>query len=145
MLNIFFGEMDDVIYNTRAFFDNQYLDCWLEDEFAAKVIKGIDKGTILSPQAVDTKALGVIPVTNIAGGTKTLLLIKNRPVLVFNASACGDDCARFLLMIGKEQDVTINLRHIMDFGRRPFTIRVLNTNTIIHNMAELVEAAVLYV
>ena len=94
MLNIYYGDMEESIYNTSAFFDNQYLDSWLEDDFAAKVIKGIDRGTILSPQAVDTKALGVIPVTKIAGGTKTLLLVKNRPDLVFNASTCGDNCAK---------------------------------------------------
>ena len=145
MLSIYFGEMPNAIYNTSAFFDNQYLDSWLEDEFAAEVIKKIEKGTILSPQAIDTKALGVIPVTKIAGGTKRLLLIKNRPELVFNASTCGNNCAAFLLQIGKEQDVTINLHHIMDFGKRRFEIRVLNNNVIVHNMAELAENSVLFI
>ena len=129
----------------RTLNSQEYLDSWLEDEFAAEVIKGIDRGVILSPQAVDTKLLGVVPVTKIAGGTKTVLLVKNRPDLVFNASTCGNNCAKYLLKIGKMQDVTINLHHIMDFGKRKFEILVLNNNKLVHNMAELVEEAVDYI
>lgn len=144
MLNIIFGECKEAIYNTSVFFDNQYLDCWMADPFTAEVIKGIDKGTILSPGAVDTKALGVIPTTKIAGATKTLLLIKNRPEMIFNASTCGNNCAKYLLKIGKMQDVTVNMHHIMDFGKRSFDIRIINNDTIVHNMKELVENALVY-
>lgn len=142
MLKILFGDCEEAIYNTSVYFDNQYLDSWLEDPFAAEVIKGIDKGTILSPNAVDTKALGVIPTTKIAGGTKTVLLVKNLPDMIFNASTCGDNCAKYLLKIGKMQDVTINLHHIMDFGKRRFEITVVNTGTVVHNMEELIVQAI---
>ena len=145
MLSIYFGDMPEAIYNTSLFFDNQYLDSWLEDDFAATVIKGIDHGTILSPQAIDTKALGVIPTTKIAGGTKTLLLVKNMPDKVFNASTCGDNCAKYLLMIGKKMDVTINLRHMMDFGKGKFEIRIVNNGIIVHDMKEMVENALQFV
>lgn len=139
MLSILFGYCDEAIYNTKIYFDNQYLDSWLEDPFTAQVIAGIDKGKILSPNAIETKALGVIPVTRIAGGTKTVLLVKNLPDIIFNASTCGDNCAKYLLMIGKEQDVTINLYHIMKFPGRRFDIRIANTGIIVHNMREMVE------
>lgn len=145
MLSVYFGEMKNAIYNTSVYFDNQYLDIWLEDEFAIEVLRGIDKGTILSPNAIDTKALGVIPTTKIAGGTKTLLLIKNQPDKVFNASTCGDNCAKYILKIGKQQDVTINLHHIMDFGKRKFEIRILNDGVVVHNMAEFVVEAIKYI
>ena len=59
--------------------------------------------------------------------------MKNRPDLVFNASTCGNNCAKYLLKIGKMQDVTINLHHIMDFGKRKFEILVLNNNKVVHN------------
>lgn len=145
MLSVYFGEIENAIYNTSVYFDNQYLDSWLEDEFAAEILKGIDKGIILSPNAIDTKALGVIPTTKIAGGTKTLLLIKNQPNKIFNASTCGDNCAKYILKIGKQQDVTINLHHIMDFGKRKFEIKILNDGVIVHNMAEFVEEAIKYI
>ena len=79
MLNIFYGEMPEAIYNTSVYFDNTYYDGWLDDGFARKMIKDIDKTEVLSGQAVNSKALGVIPVTKISGGLKTLLLIYNNP------------------------------------------------------------------
>lgn len=143
MLNIYFGDTEKAIYNTSMFFDNSYMDSWLEDGFAKKMILAVDKATVLSPNALDSKALGVIPVKQLSGGSKTLLLIHNMPQKIFNASTCGDNCARWILEIAKhaKQDITINLHHIMDFGNKDFKIRILNTGTIVHNMGELVVVA----
>lgn len=143
MLNIFYGEMPESIYNTSVYFDNTYYDGWLNDDFARKMIKDIDKAEVLSGQAVNSKALGVIPVTKISGGLKTLILIYNQPEKIFNASTCGDNCAKWILEIAKKskKDITINLRHIMDFGDGQFEIRILNNDTIVHNMGELVQYA----
>lgn len=140
MLNIYFGEMPEAIFNTSVYFDNVYLDKWLEDEFAKKIIKAVDKSEVLSSLAIDSKALGIIPVTKLSGGTKTLLLIYNEPEKIFNASTCGDNCAKWILKIAKNNktDITINLRHIMNFGDGKFEIRILNNGVVVHNMNELV-------
>ncbi|MCR4952770.1 MAG: DUF4869 domain-containing protein [Treponema sp.] len=140
MLKIIYGDVPEAIYNTSVYFNNTYLDKWITDDFAKKIIKKIDKAEVLSPQAVDSKALGVIPVTKLSGGTKTLLLILNEPEKIFNASTCGDNCAPYILKIADllNQDITINLHHIMDFGDKKFTIEILNTHTIVHDMKELV-------
>ena len=141
MLKINYGTMPEAIYNTSMYFDNVYLDSWITDSFAQQVIKSVDKGTVLSSKAIDSKALGVIPVTQLSGGTKTVLLIQNEPEKVFNASTCGDNCAKFILKIARKSDITINLYHMMDFGEKPFEIEVLNSHTIVHNMSELVDCA----
>jgi len=143
MLNIYFGEMMEAIYNTSVYFDNTYYDGWLNDDFARKMIKDIDNAEVLSGQAVNSKALGVIPVTKISGGLKTLLLIYNDTNKIFNASTCGDNCAKWILKIAKDskRDITINLRHIMDFGEGKFEIRIMNNDTIVHSMREMVQYA----
>ena len=64
---------------------------------------------------------------------------------IFNASNCGDNCAEWLLRIGQKKDVTVNLRHIMDFGDGEFEILVENTGEIVHNMKELLAVAGRYV
>ena len=79
MLNIIFGDTDKAIYNTSVYFDNTYYDGWLRDDFAQEMIKDIDKAAVLSNNAVESKVLGVIPITKISGGLKTLLLIYNNP------------------------------------------------------------------
>lgn len=145
MLSIYFGEMPQAIYNTPVYFNNVYLDAWLEDVFCQQMIKSVDKGTVLGPNAVDTKALGIIPPTKLSGGTKTLMLIYNLPEKVFNASNCGNNCARWILEIAKKKDITINLRHIMDFGNRKLNVKVLNNGQIVDNMGDLAEIAARYV
>ncbi|MCI7611962.1 MAG: DUF4869 domain-containing protein [Selenomonadaceae bacterium] len=49
------------------------------------------------------------------------------------------------IVFGRMQDVTINLRHIMDFGSAPFAIHIVNTDEIVHNMREMVLIAGRYV
>lgn len=145
MLQIYFGPMPEAIYNTEVYFKNTYEDEWLTDDFAREVIKKVDRSEVLDIHAVKSPVLGIIPPTQLSGGTKTLLLIKNRPDMVFNASNCGDNCAKFILKLAKEQDVTINLRHIMDFGKAKFTAKVLNDGAVVHNMEELLFEAAKYV
>ena len=146
MLNIYFGKMEDAVYNTSLYFDNVYLDAWLEDDFAIRILKAIDKATVLNGHTVESKALGIIPVKQLSGGTKTLLLVYNIRKKVFNASTCGDNCAPWLLRIAKKipEDVSINLYHIMDFGDKPFEIRIQNNGVVVHNMGELVLQAGAY-
>lgn len=144
MLNIYFGDMPEAIYNTEIYFKNTYQDEWLCDDFAKRVIKGVDKSEVLDTHLIKSPVLGLIPPTLLSGGTKTLLLIKNCPDMVFNASTCGDNCAKYILEIAKNQDVTINLRHIMRFGKK-FQARVLNDGVTVESMAELIPIAGKYV
>ena len=147
MLKICFGPMSQAIYDTSAYFNNVYLDSWLDDSFSQKIIRAIDKGVVLSNHAVETKALGIIPITSLSGGAKTLLLIDHMPEKVFYASTCGDNCAPWLLRIAKKhkEDITINLHHIMDFDTAhqgiTFEIYIMNTGETVHSMSEYVLSA----
>ena len=76
---------------------------------------------------------------------KTLILMKNERSKVFNASTFGDNCAKWILKLAEEEDLTINLRHLMDFGEVTFDIHIMNTDQIVHSMKELVPVAGLYV
>lgn len=142
MLSIQFGNMPEAVFDTSTFFRNVYLDAWLDDPLAKRMIKSVDKSEVLGERLIRSKALGLIPPTDLSGGVKTLLLIYNMPDKVFNASTCGDNCAHWILEIARRQDVTINLRHIMNFGRGRFSIKVLNTGEVAHSMAELAPMAI---
>ena len=43
MLNIYFGDMPEAVYNTSVYFNYTYEDEWLTSDFAKEVIKKIDK------------------------------------------------------------------------------------------------------
>ena len=145
MLKIYFGDMTDVIYNTSVFFKFNYMPEWLDDPDVIQMIADVDNSKVLGTGAIDSPVLGVIAPINLSGGVKTLILIDKVTDKVFNASNCGDNCAKWLLKIGEKKDVTINLRHIMEFGDDPFEIEILNTGTIVKSMLELISIAGRYV
>ena len=138
MLSIHYGDRDNVIYDTSTFFDYSYSPSWLQDPLSQRIIKSIDNGTVFGANAIDTKVLGVIPPEKLSTGTKTLLLMLFMPQNLYNASTCGDNCAYWILRIASKHDITINLYHMMDFGKGRFTVRVTNTGQIVHTMDELI-------
>ena len=145
MLNIYYGRMPEAIFNTAVYFKNVYEDSWITDFFAKEMILDVDKSVVLGEAVIDSPVLGKISPLGLSGGVKTLILIKNEPQNIFNASTCGDNCAKWILKIAEKQDITSNLRHLMDFGDEKFDICILNTNQIVHSMKELVPIAGLYV
>ncbi|MCB6415139.1 DUF4869 domain-containing protein [Dorea acetigenes] len=100
-----------------------------------------DNSIVIGSRVIDSPVLGAITPQELSGGVKTLILIAHVPDKIFNASTCGDNCAKWLLKMGEKKDITINLRHLMDFGRQEFVINILNTNQIVHDMRELIPIA----
>lgn len=41
MLTVYYGDMQESIYNTAVYFKNTYLDAWIEDGFAKQAIKAV--------------------------------------------------------------------------------------------------------
>lgn len=111
---------------------------WITDDLSRQMIQDVDHSTVIGARVIDSPVLGAITPRELSGSVKTLILIAHVPDKIFNASTCGDDCEKWLLKMGEEKDITINLRHLMDFGDQDFKINILNTNQIVHNMAELV-------
>ena len=133
--------MPGAVFNTAAYFKYDYEDSWIVDPFVKKMIFDVDRSAVIDSGVIDSPVLGKIPPTGLSGGVKTLILVKFNKEKVFNASTCGDNCAKWFLEIARDEERTINLRHLMDFGDGPFTIRILNTNEIVHSMRELVPIA----
>lgn len=141
MLKIIFGNYEDAIYNTSVYFKNTYQDEWITDELSVEMIKDVDKSDVIGPRLIESPVLGAISPKELSGGVKTLILINKDRNKIFNASTCGDNCAKWLLKIGETDDVIINLRHLMDFGNDEFEIEIMNTHQIVRNMKELINIA----
>lgn len=141
MLSIYFGDMPEAIYNPVIYFKNTYTDEWITDELSKAMIKDVDKSEVIGPRVIDSPVLGGISPRELSGGVKTLIAMYKAPEKIFNASVCGDNCAKWILRIGQLQDLTINLRHLMDFGDLEFSVKILNTDQIVHNMDELLPIA----
>ena len=125
MLNIWFGNMPDVIYDTSTYFKHTYRDQWITDPLSKEMIRDVDQSTVIGPRVIDSPVLGGISPKELSGGVKTLIAIYKRPDKVFNASACGDNCAKYLLQLAENRDIKVTLHHAMDFGT-DFSVKVIN-------------------
>ena len=144
MLNVYFGDMPDAIYNTAVYFKNTYQDKWITNEYSRRMIEDVDRSEVVSESVIQSPVMGSITPLQLSGGVKTLMLIRFDRQHVFNASTCGDNCAKWILDMAKDRKVVINLYHVMDFGSDSFRIRVLNSGKIAHNMAELIHESIPY-
>ena len=141
MLNIWFGNVlkdnPNYIYNTSDYFNFNYEEDWITSDFGRSIIKDIDKSEVLGGKVIDSPVLGAIPPEKIAGGTKAVLLMKfDDTGMIFNASTCGDNCAKWIQKIAEEKDLTIRLGHFMRFNE-PIHVRVMNTGEIINDYIQL--------
>lgn len=141
MLNVYFGDMPDAIYNTNIYFNNTYKDSWITKPLSREIIQAVDHSEVIDEKTIASPVFGNMSPKKLSGGVKTLLLIAYDKTKVFNASNCGDNCAEWILRIADDKKVIINLRHLMDFGKGEFKIRVLNTGKIVKNMGDLVAEA----
>ena len=145
MLNIYYGKMQEAIYNTAVYFKNSYEEEWITAPLTKEMVKDIDQSVVLDSGVIDSPVLGKIPPVGLSGGVETLILLANEPEKIFNVSTCGDNCAKWILKLAENRDLTVNLRHLMDFGEGEFNIKILNTNQVVHTMKELIPIAGLYV
>ncbi|HJC81832.1 MAG TPA: DUF4869 domain-containing protein [Candidatus Anaerostipes avicola] len=146
MLSIYLGQMEEAIYYPPAYFNNTYDDEWITDSLTVEMIKDVDKSEVIGPHLIESPVLGPISVKEISGGVKTLILMAfDDSGRIFNASACGNNCAKWILEIGKRKDLTINLRHIMNFGKEPFEIKILNNGEMVQDLDRFIAVAAKYV
>lgn len=144
MLNIIYGELEqeNYIFDPDTFFNNTYEDEWITDELSQRMIQDVDGSEVVGPHLIESPFLGPISTEKLSGGVKTLILVNNDIDHVFNASACGDNCAKWLLEIGKGKDITVRLGYFMNFGDE-FEICVVNTGKIVHTKKELNEEIII--
>lgn len=67
MLNIYYGDMQESVYNTAAYFKYDYEDSWIIDPFVKEMIQDVDQSTVLDSGVIDSPVLGKIPPTGLSG------------------------------------------------------------------------------
>lgn len=141
MLNIHFGKVEDAYYGP-SWFKVNYDEEWLSDELVQAMLKDVDKSEYKGGHLIESEVLGPISPGELSGGVQTLICIYKRPNLIFDATSCGSNCAKWLLAIGKLIDVTIMLEYFMKFKDfEPFKIRIDNSAITVDNNHDYTIAA----
>ena len=142
MLNIYFGNLENEIFNPSVYFDNRHESEWLIESLSREMIADVDKSEVVGPNLIESPVLGPIPPERLSGGVKTLMLMAyDNSGNVFNASACGDNCAKWILKIAEEKDLTVTLHNIMSFKDLPFRAKIQNTGEVIDDYMEYILTA----
>ena len=69
-----------------------------------------------------------------------------KPDLIFNATSCGENCAKWLAEIGRRENVTVNLKCYMPFDDcGDIEFEILNENIIVTNTKDYMHIALKYV
>ena len=144
MLRIFLGEMETANYGP-SWFKYNYRPEWLKEPFVQQMIEGVDHSRYVDGLVIDSPVLGPIPPERLSGGLKTLIMIYECPDLVFDATSCGDNCAKWLLEIGNRKDVRVNLNYLMPFEKyEPFQIYIENAKKLVTNYRDFLFTAAEY-
>lgn len=139
IINIVFGDYEkNQIYNTDMYFRNTFRPEWLEDEMIHKVIKSVDKSEVINGSSINSPVFGTMPPQKLSGGVKTLMLIYHNPEMIFNASTCGDNCAKWIEKFSKEKDFVISLYHTMHFSENNFRAYIVNADIVVDSYDEYV-------
>lgn len=116
MVILRFGCSPETLIAVDVNFDNSYKREWFEDPFVAKMVKDIDNATVLAPGVMDSPVLSIVSPAKLSTGLKTLILMYFKPDREYFATNCGDNCSKWILEIGKRQDIHIALTNVMNFG-----------------------------
>ena len=120
MLRITFYENKETVYDVDATFKSLFEAEWMQNPLVIAMVKDVDKSDVQSPYCIMSPVFGQIPPAMLSHGVKALILMLKTDYQIW-ASACGDNCAKWILKIAEERegrgkDLEICLEHYMDFG-----------------------------
>lgn len=135
MLRVFIGAREGSIRDSMvdAYFDNNYYPEWVDDEMVKKMILDIDKSVVESRYCIMSPVLGQIPPQYISGGVKALILMWKTDKVV-DLTACGEDCAEWIVKLGelKDKDIQTDLEYEMVLIPSSKGIAIENDNSVVY-------------
>lgn len=121
------------------YFDVNYDEEWFQDSFVKNMMQDVCGATVLPGGVIDIKDYGKVAPTQLSVGVKALLLMLKTDRIVY-ATVCGYNCAKWIIEIAKRKNVTICLRHYMEF-EEDFVAVCLDNNKEIHSVDDYRQCA----
>lgn len=109
-----------------SYFDNVYEDEWIEDPFIKEMIQDVDNSTVLSAHVIESPILRPITPKELSGGVKGLILILKDDSFVYNLTNCGNNCAKWVLKIAEQKDLTVYLQYMKGGGHESPPVQFQN-------------------
>lgn len=137
MVHISFKLTDEAVYYIDEQFHVDYEKTWVLDPLAREIAENVDKVKFNAGISYTTSFGRRYSPSQLSVGVKTLLLLLFKPEYQYCVTNCGDNCAKWILEIGRKHDINIVLTRIMNFGEN-FTVLVNGIE--INSMPQLISA-----
>lgn len=140
MLKVLFGDSIEgsIIYPDRSF-TSLYEPSWLDSDFARSMVEGVDKSKVNSPYSIISPVFGNMSPFMLSGSVKALLILLNTDYVV-DGDTMGDNCAPWLLEIGKIKDCEITLSYFMPIKpTKTNKVLILNDNSIVSTERDFID------
>lgn len=132
MLYLTFKKTEDVLIAVDKYFNLAYEQEWFDDPVVKEMVRDVDKSVVLGDAVIKSPVFGIMAPTQLSGGVKALILMLKEDHTIWG-SACGDNCAKWIIEISKKKDITICLSHIMKFSE-DFNAVCLDNDMSIHTL-----------
>ena len=145
MLKVWLGSEREhtLLYIDRSF-KSLYKDTWVSSQLAKDFIKDIDKSVVNSPYSIISPVFGNMSPFMLSKGSKGLLILLNTD-RVIDADAIGENCAPWLVKIGKIKDCEIDLSYFMPIDPDGDEVLILNDNTVVTTRKEMRKKQLQYI
>lgn len=134
MLKVLLGISDKTILNVDRAFKVVFKPEWLDDPMVKDMILDVDKSKVLSGYAIESPVFGVISPFMLSGGVKALMMMLKTDYEMWG-TACGDNCAKWILKIAEMKDIIVSFEHLMNFPE-DIKAEIINTGKIVNNDME---------
>lgn len=147
MLKIKLGITNDTIIDVEGNFDIDFDPDWFNDPLVKEMVKDVDKSEVISSYCIESPVFGQISPTMLSGGVKALIFMLKTDYPIW-ATACGDNCSKWILRIAEERakigkDLTIYLEHLMKFPDEMEAV-MINTGNKVNSFNEFISEVLNY-
>lgn len=120
MLRIHLGRVpeENMLIRISDYFDSTFEDSWMGTELTKRIVKEIDKSTVLYPRVIDSPWLGPITPREISGGAKGLILMAYDDDMLgryFYGGQFGENTLPLMWEISKNRDILFAQLDYMDY------------------------------
>jgi hypothetical protein len=142
MLHIWLGNCNAATYDSDAAFDYYQEPEWFTDPFVKEMVKDVDKTELIGQKLAYDYMGDPMNPNDLSSGVKCLIVMYKVDNIIMDGNSMGNNCAKWIIEIGKAKDCYMTLVYFMAFNRyldsedSEFICNVLNRKRVVKTFRE---------
>jgi hypothetical protein len=133
--------MPNEVCITDFYLEKYATEEWFQNETTRQIILDTDNVMCNGMYDMNSKTFGQIDYTKLSTGTKNLIIGYNADNVTISATYCNDAGIQWLLRIGQQKDLTVDVYHKIKFPENiEFKAILLNDNRELNSVEDFNKA-----